>query len=659
LSVETLCNVLEEDNYGFRLTSTARRIAWLKIDWLNSLLMQPTLYDEIIQKKDTNILDELTRNTIDTLNKRLSSVFSMLEFKDMLSVKKLCKALENDNNRMVLPSEADPIEWLNEQIEKPGLYDKLCQKKAINTFSEFFKMSITTLRTKYEQSRSIEDLRRWNRYVLEVFYPDETPPCFKILNRYLLEVFYTQATPKIQDRLSTERLRRAIEKDNPELSGSATAKAIDWLNKLIESDGLYDKITQQKGLNDLNKGLINTIGELKKEYDQSVTEEEKTEDLKKLNRYLLEAFYPEETPMSYQSWRGYKHMPELNLENEELQGFLFRNKNSVLQKYLSMEVDGFRFDAANDLGRRAIRNIREALKDKFPHAVFIGEVTNYGGDWIDKENKYHGVMNYYFHGALTAWVFGCISSLQMNYMVDEYYKGYGEEGARCSWNILSSHDTPRLKTMLDKDDKARELAVVAQFTLPGVPFIYYGEEIGMEGGPDPDCRRPMVWEEEKWDKKTWNFYKALITIRKSRRELREGKCVMLSHKMMPNFIMKPGCECEADVLAFLRYTEKINQISLVVLNRSQSYFIGKLFIPHSHLYDGLHLKDKLQEELNSLSLKDKPPQGSPHQTPFHVHEMKTGGGIDLTIPGRSAVILVTDDTQYRDYKFYKPRNLGE
>jgi glycosidase len=327
--------------------------------------------------------------------------------------------------------------------------------------------------------------------------------------------------------------------------------------------------------------------------------------------------------MGFQSWHGYRPFAELNLENKELQGKLFRNYDSVLQKYLRMEVDGFRFDAANDVGLPIIHKIRQALRQKYPNAIMIGEVTNFAGAWIDQNDQYHGVMNYYFHGALFDWLQGHISSMQMNYSAEEYYRGYGKEGAINSWNILSSHDTPRLRNYL-ADEKQRKLAVVAQFTLPGVPFIYYGEEIGMAGGGDPDNRRTMIWDEKQWDKDIFEFYRKLIAIRKSRAELQCGDFVMLGHKMT------------SDVLAFLRHTEEPGEVAIIVINRSGLPVREKLFIPYSHLYVDLRLKDLLSDNLTKV---------------------QTGGAVDLDIPAHTAVILVPDDTEFIDYRFYKPRNL--
>ena len=530
--------------------------------------------------------------------------FFLREFRFGFTVEKLCEAIEDDNYDLPLSSARVTIDWLNEIIRETTLYEKIVNKKSFDALTKETINYLTELKPYSEKSKGENNLnlRKLNRYLLEAFYPQQTPSSSR-------------------DRLSIKKLCKAIENDNYGLSLSPDPDTVDWLNELIRKVDFYDKVVQKKDVNSLDGSTRNAIGTLKTRHEASKSED----DLKKLNRYLLEVFYPRETPMSYQCWHGYRHMPELNLSNKKLQGLLYRDDNSVLQKYLRMGVDGFRFDVAIDLGLDVIRDIRQALTKKFPHVVLIGEVTNYAGNWIETENGYHGVMNYYFHGALFSWLVGKISSLQMNYIANEYSKGYGEKGSVWSWNILSSHDTPRLKSRL-RDESARHLALVAQFTLPGVPFIYYGEEIGMDGGADPDCRRPMVWDEARWDKTTFELYQKLIEIRKSRAELREGRYMMLGHKMA------------SDALVFLRYTKNINEVSIVVLNRGSSPLNEKLFIPYSHLYHALRLKDMLSGDL--------------------AHDIRIGGNIDLKIPGRSAAILVPDDTKFANYGFYKPRNIG-
>ncbi|MEI6085821.1 MAG: alpha-amylase family glycosyl hydrolase, partial [Verrucomicrobiota bacterium] len=238
------------------------------------------------------------------------------------------------------------------------------------------------------------------------------------------------------------------------------------------------------------------------------------------------------------------------------------------------------------------------------------------GDWC---RGFTGVMNYYFRDALTNWLQGNITARQVSAAMNDYATGYGLRGATCSWNMLSSHDTPRLCHSLP-DSAQRRLVLVAQFTLPGVPFIYYGEEIGMAGGHDPDCRRPMIWDETRWDSTTRSFYKQLIQIRQAHPTLRRAKLTML----------------EADQLVFLRYTDAINETALVAINNSQETYRQIVFTPHAHLDHALPLKNLLN--------------------PAQVITMEAGN-IKIELPPKTAGIFVPDDTRLRADKFFKTRNL--
>ena len=252
-----------------------------------------------------------------------------------------------------------------------------------------------------------------------------------------------------------------------------------------------------------------------------------------------------------------------------------------MQKYLDMGVDGWRFDVAVDVGMGIVRDMRKAIRQRFPGAVLLGEVMCYAGDWCNNDQVFHGVMNYYFRDAVLGWLGGRVSARQMNHAAAEYYDGYSHAGAVRSWNMLSSHDTPRLRLTLH-DAAQRRLAVIAQFTLPGVPFVYYGEEIGMDGGHDPDCRRPMIWDENRWDRETLGFYKKIIEVRQTHAALRRGKLTVLGQKL------------DVDALVFLRHTDKINETALVAINNSTQPLRQIVFTPHSHLYHALPMKNLLE-----------------------------------------------------------------
>ena len=200
----------------------------------------------------------------------------------------------------------------------------------------------------------------------------------------------------------------------------------------------------------------------------------------------------------------------------------------------------------------------------------------------------------------------------------------GEMGTLCSWNILAGHDTMRLRHELP-DASLRRMALIAQFTFPGVPLIYYGEEIGMDGGKDPDNRRTMRWDRQDWRMEEFEFYKSLIRIRKARRELREGVFINLTDNL------------SGDTMAFLRHGCEPDELSVIVLNNSDEPLTKKLLIPYSHLYDGL-----LMENLLSAG----------------GHVVVEFGGINLSLAPKSGMILVPKEHESPNYRFFRKRALS-
>ena len=168
-----------------------------------------------------------------------------------------------------------------------------------------------------------------------------------------------------------------------------------------------------------------------------------------------------------------------------------------------------------------------------PQAGLLDELNGFSGSWFEAGGGFHGMMNYWYRTATLAWLAGEIDSVQMNHAVRDARMGYGLKGLLCSWNMLSSHDTPRLITSLGDAEKAR-LALLMQFTLPGVPLVYYGEEIGMEGGADPDCRRTMRWDPAQWNHAQRDWVKRLISIRQTNPALQYGEVTVLGDRLAGN-----------------------------------------------------------------------------------------------------------------------------
>ena len=100
---------------------------------------------------------------------------------------------------------------------------------------------------------------------------------------------------------------------------------------------------------------------------------------------------------------------------------------------------------------------------------------------------------------------------------------YPPEVTRRQLNLLDSHDTPRFISMAGEDPAALRLATLVQMTLPGAPCIYYGDEVGLPGGHDPDCRRGYPWDGSHQDRSQRDFVRGLIALRRSEPLFRHGR----------------------------------------------------------------------------------------------------------------------------------------
>ncbi len=325
---------------------------------------------------------------------------------------------------------------------------------------------------------------------------------------------------------------------------------------------------------------------------------------------------------SYQCWQDFGSMPELNLANPAVRDVLYRQPDSMVQHWLARGVDNWRFDVAQDVGIPVAQEMRAVVGARFPNAGLLGELNGFSGAWFQAGGGYQGMMNYWYRTATLAWLAGDIDAVQMNHALRDARTDYGLPGLLCSWNMLSSHDTPRLITTVGSAEKAR-LAMLMQFTMPGVPLVYYGEEIGMEGGADPDCRRPMRWVESDWNHAQRNWVKRLIAMRKANAALQYGDVKVLGDRLTGS-----------NALVFLRHTDVPGEAALVAINLGDEPLDALLLLPYSHWYDGVPLHDAL---------------GAAPDTKVQAASVR------LNIAPHSGAVYQAVEP-YKNYHFFKARN---
>ena len=254
---------------------------------------------------------------------------------------------------------------------------------------------------------------------------------------------------------------------------------------------------------------------------------------------------------SYEGWWGYDSMPVIYSTNgSEYQTGnwaeeIISGENSVNAYWISKGMDGWRLDVANEVSDETWRNFRDSVKALDSDAVIIGEIWDDATKYL-MGDMYDSVMNYLFRNAVIGFAKGNSAS-QATRELEKIRERYPEEAFYAMMNLVGSHDTTRLLSYLDgigddrnqKDfdsafptyEKTSQLAkerqhLVAflQFTYPGAPTIYYGDEIGMVGSDDPDDRRAFEWG--KGNKELVEYYAKLAAIRNAYPALRTGNMHM-------------------------------------------------------------------------------------------------------------------------------------
>ncbi|MBR7100556.1 MAG: glycoside hydrolase family 13 protein [Clostridia bacterium] len=281
-------------------------------------------------------------------------------------------------------------------------------------------------------------------------------------------------------------------------------------------------------------------------------------------------------PNGYDSWWGIQTLPAVNERSQSYQNFIF-GEDGVLKHWLKTGIGGYRLDVADELPDFFLKKLRASVKEGNPDALIIGEV------WEDATNKvaygqrreyFHGeeldsIMNYPLKNAIIDYILtGNVEILTQTVamLLDHYPKC----ALDCLMNILSTHDTARILTVLgekpaynkeqmaitaltDQERKAAiekvKMAALLQYTLPGVPCVYYGDENAMEGYSDPFCRKCFDWNNLNQD--LIGFYQKLGEIRQNAGEaMKTGEYVQI--------FAKDGCIVFARVDKEVKYYVYLN-----------------------------------------------------------------------------------------------------
>ena len=242
--------------------------------------------------------------------------------------------------------------------------------------------------------------------------------------------------------------------------------------------------------------------------------------------------------LGYQAWWDLPALPKFNTNTPVVREFLF----GVAEHWIRFGIDGWRLDVPAEIDDDAFwQEFRRRVKAINPDAYIVGEIWHEAQRWLAGD-QFDAVMNYLITTAVMGFCGNSHVDMDMvnqagglrgrvhpemdaNWFaneIDRLTNLYSPEITRSQLNLFDSHDMPRFLTCVSNDVTALQLAMLFIFTYPGAPCLFYGDEIGITGAHDPDCRKGFPWDDSRWNHDLQNFTKAVIALRKEHPMLRRG-----------------------------------------------------------------------------------------------------------------------------------------
>ncbi len=222
---------------------------------------------------------------------------------------------------------------------------------------------------------------------------------------------------------------------------------------------------------------------------------------------------------NYECWWGMPALPKFNTSNADVREHLF----SVGEYWMKRGIDGWRLDVPNEIDDDSFwQEFRRRVKAVNPEAYIVGEIWDDPSRWL-RGDQFDGVMNYMFRKAVMAYLFD-ENPISTDEFCGRLQDAFPADRADIPMNLLGSHDTSRIQNQPCSDEARVHLAYALMFFMPGAPCVYYGDELGLKGGKDPDCRRTIPWENLKALQKNsvYQWILELIALRKQEDALRCG-----------------------------------------------------------------------------------------------------------------------------------------
>jgi glycosidase len=237
------------------------------------------------------------------------------------------------------------------------------------------------------------------------------------------------------------------------------------------------------------------------------------------NWFQVRSFPLTTDPLSYMTCGGSTYLPKLNQAHRPVQEFILKVARFWIEEY---GIDGWRLDVPFKIPLEFWREFRQTVRQANPQAYLLGEVWREADAWIQGD-IFDGVTNYRLRDLLLDYCLTYVLDAEdFAFETGMLARAHGPAAVGMA-NLLDSHDTTRILTSFKGDVDRLAIALTYLMTTPGAPMIYYGDEIGLLGETDPDCRRPMPWDQSRWDLRVLQTVKRLTALRSAHPALRRGK----------------------------------------------------------------------------------------------------------------------------------------
>lgn len=217
--------------------------------------------------------------------------------------------------------------------------------------------------------------------------------------------------------------------------------------------------------------------------------------------------------VNFESFGFGKFMPKLNLNNLDTINYVI----GICKYYLSnYHIDGYRMDVSDEIPHKFWKKLRFELEKIDPNIFLIGENWHDGHAFVDDGSEFDSLMNYPFTSSVLDFLaYKEINEEEFVSRINMLKVKYKDASNHNMINLLDSHDTARFINLSSFNEDRTLIAFSLLYLYTGIPMIYYGDEIGIGGNNDPDCRKMFIWDESKWNKKRFNSIKTLINIHKT------------------------------------------------------------------------------------------------------------------------------------------------